>query len=126
MSERALVEVGTTIGKTSGLVRQAHGGALSPGNPGSNAGGRPRDKVRRKLVNLFKGRGLPALTQILNAARTVDHTCSSCGQVDRVTPPKSDDVMLKALDMAGKYGLGTYKEVEEHRTVTLIAPPPLA
>lgn len=82
--------------------------------------------MRRKLVNLFKGKGLPALTEILNAARTVDHVCSSCGQVDRVTPPKSDDVTLKALDLAGKYGVGTYKEVEEHKTVVLIAPRPLA
>lgn len=127
MAETALVEVGTNSGGNSGMRRQAHGGALSPGGTfGNKGGGRPRDKVRRKLVNLFKGKGLPALSQILNAARTVDHTCSSCGQVDRVTPPKSDDVMLKALEVAGKYGLGTYKEIEEHRTVTLIAPPPLA
>ena len=71
-------------------------------------------------------KGLKALKEILDATRDRDHTCTSCGQVDHISPPKSDETMLKAMDIAGKYGLGTYKEVEEHKTVVLIAPTPLA
>lgn len=120
----------STVNKISGdncgveLIPQKHGGALAAGGiPGNKGGlGRPRDEIRRKLVNLVSDKGLNALEEILDATRDRDHMCSHCGEIDRISPPKSDADMLKALDLAGKYGLGTYKEVEEHKTITLIAP----
>ncbi len=125
MSERALVEVGTKTDKKIGKRGYNGHGLLTPGNPGNKGGGRPRDIHRDKLVKLCTTKGIAWLTSLLAAPRELTITCQ-CGQEHTVTPPGNDKVIIQAIDVAHKYGIGTYKEVEEHRTVTLIAPPPLA
>jgi hypothetical protein len=81
-------------GETPALVPQPHGGALYsggvPGNRGGQLGGRPRSEVRAALRAAFDAR-LPRLQAIADDADVGD--------------------ALKALDLMGKYGLGTVKEI---------------
>ena len=113
--------------KNDKLIPQPHGGALlAGGKPGNKGGGRPRDEIRRKFLSILSVKGLAILREILDAPREREHVCPKCGHSETIQPPKTDDVALKALDLAGKYGLGTYKEIEEHKSVVLIAPTPLA
>ena len=130
-SEKTTKRWKTTVKSAVALVPQVHGGALkaggTPGNVGNpNATGRPRDIHRDKLVKLCTGPGIAWLKELLAAPRELTITCE-CGQKhDVVSPPAQDKVRLQAIDIAHKYGIGTYKEVEEHKTVMLIAPAPLA
>lgn len=123
LAEKALVRVGNDSAGIPVQERLWNGGMLRRGNPGNKGGhGRPRDEIRHKLVNLMSTKGLAVLEEILDKDRDIDHKCASCGHKERISPPKTDDTKLKAIALAITGGLGTYKEVEEHKTITLIAP----
>ena len=123
------VEIGTTVQKSNHgsnpgnrLIPQPHGGALRFGGTNKGGPGRPRDIHRDKLVKLCTSTGIKWLRELLAAPRELVVTCE-CGKSQTVeNPPAQDKVRLQAIDIAHKYGIGTYKEVEETRTVTLVAP----
>lgn len=68
-----------------------NGGTLNVGNPGGG-GGRPKERIRRKFREIME-KGIPALEKI------------ATGEADGVTPGET----IKAIDVAGKYGLGEAK-----------------
>lgn len=85
--------------KSSELVPQRHGGAISPGNPGNRGGsGRPPSVVRERARSAFYDR-IPALEKLADNDRAEDR--------DRI----------RAIDTLGKYGLHTGRlDIEEVRT----------
>lgn len=80
-------------GKLPSLVPQPHGGALlSGGKPGHAPGtGRPASLIRKKLRGSFAQR-IKTLEEIADTA-------------------ENNNDRLKAIDLMGKYGLGTTKEL---------------
>ena len=55
--------------------------------------------------------GVNTLTEILTAPRETTVTCSECGHTTKVRPPSSDADRIRATDVAGKYGVGTLREI---------------
>ena len=83
--------------KTSGLVPQPHGGALSPGNPGNKGGGRPPDEIRRQ------------------AREDLDTWLKRLREKSAKDDPSVGEI-AKAIDVLGKYGLGEKRfELDESR-----------
>jgi hypothetical protein len=74
------------------LVPQSHGGALRNGGTNRGGSGRPASLIRKKLQGSFAKR-IKTLEEI----------------ADDPTANKPD--RLKAIDLMGKYGLGTTKEL---------------
>ena len=75
------------------LVQQQHGGALRVGNPGNRGGpGRPPSALRERLRGSLDER-VAVLEEIAD------------------NPDASDRDRIKAVDILGKYGLGTVREV---------------
>lgn len=70
------------------LIPQPHGGALRNGGPNAGGTGRPPSEIRKKLRGSFEDR-----VKVLEAI--ADDTKAS--PADR----------MRALDLMGKYGLGT-------------------
>ena len=105
------------------LVPQAHGGALRHGSlAGTNKGGsgRPREVIRNQLRDLITTKGFKYLEDVLGAPRSYIHECSKCGHGELIHPPKTDEIVLKGIDLCARYGIGTQQEVEHHGTVQLI------
>ncbi len=95
------------------LIPQAHGGALlAGGKPGHKGGsGRPRSLIRERLSGVLDEHGVNTLTEILTAPRETVVTCAECGHTMKVRPPSSDADRIRATDVAGKYGVGTLREI---------------
>ena len=103
-----------------------NGGTLRRGNPGNKGGGRPRDKVRAKLVDIYDEDVIPWMREVYAAPRELTIKCQ-CGQEHTVNPPADDKIKAGIATELGKTGVGSYKEVEDPRAVILLsAPPPLA
>lgn len=129
----------TTVKTTAPVVEQvpqAHGGALNTGGTPGNAGGsgRPSSELRERLRGTFAER--VAVIEEIADGKPTQHAkfplvallpyvaCPNCGELGLV-PKDAKDVLqeiditvsaspkdrLSALDLAGKYGLGTLKEV---------------
>ena len=112
--DKPKVEAIDTATKTAGeLIPQAHGGALlAGGKPGNKGGpGRPRSLIRERLSGVLDEHGVNTLTEILTAPRETVVTCSECGSETKVRPPSSDADRIRATDVAGKYGVGTLREI---------------
>ena len=78
------------------LIPQPHGGALMHGNPSLNliptpGPGRPPSEVRKAARLAFEER-IPTLARLADSA-------------------ESDSDKIKAIDILGKYGLGTLREM---------------
>ena len=108
------------------LIPQEHGGALLSGGVPGNAGGtgRPPSEVRARLRGSFEER-IPVLEQFMDGQVTLPlrRRCEHCGkeptnrdedaEVLRLAPSPAD--ILRAFDIAGKYGLGTTRQINtEH------------
>ena len=108
------------------LVPQPHGGFLqrggTPGNPG---GGRPKDEVRAKLLEIANTQGLPFLSDLMNGRVTyrLVGICPECGHEGKELSKAewkglgdsivtSIDHRIKGLDTSLKYGAGTKDELE--------------
>ncbi len=104
------------------LIPQAHGGALlAGGQPGhKGGGGRPREIIRNQLRSLITTKGFKYLEDVLGAPRSYIHECTKCGHGELIAPPKTDEIVLKGIDLCARYGIGTQQEVEHHGTVQLI------
>ena len=94
------------------LVPQKHGGMLRRGNPGHWGGGRPRSVIRQRLSGVMDEHGIGVLEEILTASREMTVTCDGCGQEQKVKPPSSDADRLRAVDVAGRYSIGTITQID--------------
>ena len=111
----------TTDSKDAELVPQAHGGALlAGGKPGNKGGGRTPNELRA-LFREPLAKLLPVVEQIAEAKDVQEVTCPHCEKkLEVVSWLKAGD-KLKAVDLLGKYGLGTRQEIEHQGQVTLVA-----
>ena len=93
------------------LIPQPHGGALKRGNPGNRGGGGTRSVIREKIAGVMDEFGVGVLQEIITAPREVTVTCE-CGQQQKVKPPSSDADILRGVDIAGKYSIGTITQID--------------
>ncbi len=103
--------------KASVLVPQAHGGAIRVGNPGNSGGkpgrsGRPTSLIRRKCALAFANR-VKALAEIADGKTVQRQRLDGVETQTEISAEVSD--RLKAIDLLGKYGLGTVKEVSSEQ-----------
>ena len=107
------------------MIVQPNGrGALRAGGQiGNKGGGRPRDELRLSILTLIRKYGMARLEEILSAPRGYLHQCPECEHSMLIQPPKTDDITLRAFDLAGKYGLGTYAEIDATVAHTLVVKP---
>ena len=96
---------------TTDLIPQPHGGALRRGNPGNRGGGRSRSVIREKISGVMDEFGVGVLQEIITAPREVTVTCE-CGRQQKVKPPSSDADILRGVDIAGKYSIGTITQID--------------
>lgn len=105
---------GKTSAKTSApLVPQPHGGALQVGNPGNVGGpGRPPSAIREDLRGDFDERRR-VLREIADANLPIREKCPACGHEPKPTTTELVAVRdrVRAIDIMGKYGLGTVREL---------------
>lgn len=91
----------------TGLIPQAHGGALKPGGTRGNRGGsgRPPSVIREKCRGAF-WKQVKLLEQIAEGEALAIVKDATGRETDmRVSAPIAE--RLKAVDLLGKYGLGT-------------------
>lgn len=104
------------------LIPQPHGGALlswpKPNHPPGP--GRPPSALRAELRTILEG-GLDILRDIIAGKVTLrlQRKCEKCGHVpdDKAIPiPVQTAVQdaLRAIDLAGKYGIGVVKGVSDN------------
>ena len=96
---------------TTELIPQPHGGALKRGNPGNRGGGGTRSAIREKIAGVMDEFGVGVLQEIITAPREVTVTCE-CGQQHKVKPGSSDADILRGVDIASKYSVGTITQID--------------
>ena len=100
--------------KPSGLIRQAHGGALQPGagggpQPGS---GRPPSALREA----FRGDLETAREKMLAILEREGPACEECGSSGRAR----DSDVIGIFDKFAKYGIGERQTVSRDELVTVL------
>ena len=86
----------------------ANGGQLNQGNPSNKGGGRPPSRVREVAAIAFEER-IPLLGKI--ADDRLGRACPKCGRGDDRVGPADQ---IRAIDMLGKYSIGTKREITEN------------
>lgn len=91
----------------NGLIPQPHGGALKPGGTKGNKGGpgRPPSLIRAKCRGAF-ARRIKLLAEIAEG-EALEVVRDATGRETTMRKSASVADRLKALDLLGKYGLGT-------------------
>lgn len=101
------------------LIPQPHGGAIRNGGTNVGGTGRPRSALRDRLTGSFEDR-ITVLEHIADGKVEVRlvGVCEACGhegdpltldEIKAATPAIAD--RLKAIDLMGKYGPGSVKEL---------------
>ena len=91
-------------------IPQPHGGALyAAGVPGNDGGGRPPSMLRKRLAVSLEKR-IPVLEQIADGAAIV-RLRSPDGEERETLISAPVGERLKAIDLMGKYSIGTVREM---------------
>lgn len=95
---------------TAPLVPQPHGGALQVGNPGNHGGtGRPPSVLRERLRGSFEER--VKVLEAIADGEVVQRLRLGTGEESEALTSASPADRIKAIDVMGKYGIGTLREI---------------
>lgn len=88
-------------------------GALnSGGTPGNKGGGRPREAIRARCRTLFDNHGIKVLKKAIKDAMAEPENTLEAVDVSGNRRRRMDSA-LKAVDIAGKYGLGEAPTIQD-------------
>ncbi len=113
-------QAGTKTTDSKALVPQAHGGALRTGGKLGNRGGGRTPNELRELFRKPLAKLLPIITEIAESKDIQEVTCPHCNEKHEVITWLKAGDKLKAVDLLGKYGLGTHQWVEHEAVVVVI------